>query len=256
MSHTEEWIEKYSKTHQRKYYFNTKTKESRWENPKILVSVSAEKTDSKKEPQTEKVSFKEVKDVIVEEKVTFFDFLMECLRNEVNNEYVWDRRFDPNFVPSMFPYKVIMPCEKNKKDFGFYWISKLPYVVREIDIHLGVVSIISLFEKTPSIFETFPKDVLLRSKLGGFKPSYEFNLAAFAAFIGIQTKTCTPWREMIWNSDYKSRFEKNVVWDVTPENWNMISKVRVTLCVSYASKASLCFTREMQAFVQMISQIR
>jgi hypothetical protein len=256
-----EWLEKYSKTHKRTYYYNIRTKESKWEDPRISISVNKEKeSDKEKEnKENDKDKGKDVEKVTinpkkeeVKEKVSFFDFLMECLRNEVNNEFVWDRRYDTTYRPPLFPEMT----KTDKSDFGFYWIAKVPHLIKEIDYDLGVVAIISTFEKNLSLPETLLKDSTLKNALCGFRPSYEFNLAAFATFLGVQTQAHSLWRETVWKTEYKKRFDDNVVWDVTAESWNMISKVRVSLCTSYASKASLCFVREMEAFLQMVAQLK
>ena len=75
MSDDTDWIEKFSKTHERKYFFNRKTKKTSWEDPRAPPAPP---------PKVEEI------------KQTFFEFLMECLRNEVTNESVWDRRYDVN----------------------------------------------------------------------------------------------------------------------------------------------------------------
>jgi hypothetical protein len=230
-----DWVEKYSKTHNRTYYYNTRTRESKWEDPRIV-----------KEKEKDKV----------EVKVSFFDFLMECLRNEVNNEFVWDRRYDPTYRPPLFPE--LTKTDDKKSDFGFYWITKVPYVAKEIDHDLGVVAIISTYEKSQSLVEVLQRESVptLKNAICGFRPFYEFNLAAFASFLGVQTQPHSSWRDAVWKTEYKKRFDESVAWDVTAESWNMISKVRVSLCTSYASKASLCFVREMEAFLQMVAQLR
>lgn len=262
------WVEKYSKTHHKKYYYNSKTKESKWDDPRIATAplasaplpaaplAAAPAPQVVIEPKNEALNVKE------EEKVSFFDFLMECLRNEVNNEYVWDRKYDADFTPTSLLFEKIGLNQKNeqlkvKKDFAFYWISKVPYVVKEVDHELGVVAIISLFDKSPSLFDSNEKTTKeLRNSLCGFNPSYEFNLAAFAAFIGVQTQPHSVWRDTVWRSVYKPFFDSRVAWDATNENWAVISKVRVSLCISYGSKASLCFMKEMEGFLQGVANIR
>jgi hypothetical protein len=251
------WVEKFSKTHQKKYWYNSKTKVSKWEDPHI--AIPSQLLELKEQPK--------------ESKTTLFDFLMECLRNEVNNEYVFDRRYDADYEPpnvsvSKTKTKTTKELEEDdkkeekdkcKKDFAFYWITKVPYVVKEVDHDLGVVAIISLFDKNPNLINslyTDPSLLPLKNSLCGFRPSFEFNLAAFAAFIGIQTPCFSIWRDTIWKTVYKNRYESDVEWNVNAETWNMISKVRVSLCISHGSKASMCFTREIQAFLTMISEIR
>jgi len=225
MSDDTDWIEKFSKTHERKYFFNRKTKKTSWEDPRAPLPPLVA--------------------VVEEIKQTFFEFLMECLRNEVTNELVWDRRYDVNEVSDV----------KDRKDFAFYWISKVPYIVKEVNHELGVAAIISLYEKNQSIL-SHSIDPDLKNKLCGFEPCFEFNLAAFAAFVGVQTPPLSAWRDAIWKSVYRDRYNTQVSSNVSPETWNMISKVRVTLCVSYKSRAGSCFIKEMQAFMNMISQIK
>ena len=274
-----DWVEKFSKTHQKKYWYNSKTKVSKWEDPRIPVTVLSPPPPPpplKEEPQKNEKT-----------RTTLFDFLMECLRNEVNNEYVWDSRYDADYQP---PNVMVSKAaegekekkekevkeenddrgqggdgeegkkiEKRKKDFAFYWITKVPYVVKEVDHDLGVVAIISLFDKNPNLIisiDTDPSLLSLKNSLCGFRPSFEFNLAAFAAFIGIQTPCFSIWRDTIWKTVYKDRYESDVEWNVNAETWNMISKVRVSLCISHGSNASKCFTRELQAFLTMVSEIR
>jgi len=252
------WVEKFSKTHQKKYWYNSKTKVSKWEDPRIPIITPSPQLNE--EPKRE---------LDIKSKTTLFDFLMECLRNEVNNEYVWDRRYDADYEP---PNVSILKTktddkekeeekekDKCKKDFAFYWITKVPYVVKEVDHDLGVVAIISLLDKNPNLIisiDTDPSLLSLKNFLCGFRPSFEFNLAAFAAFIGIQTPCFSIWRDTIWKTVYKNRYESEVEWNVNAETWNIISKVRVSLCISHGSKASTCFTREIQAFLTMISEIR
>jgi len=231
MSEDTDWIEKFSKTHERKYFYNRKTKKTSWDDPRAPPPALNEKE----------------KDINEEIKIkqTFFDFLMECLRNEVTNEFVWDRRYDDDLERNA----------SERKDFAFYWISKVPYIVKEVNHDLGVAAIISLYEKNPSIVSNL-SDIELKNKLCGFQPCFEFNLAAFAAFVGVQTPPLSSWRDAIWKSVYRDRYNTQVAWNVSPETWNMISKVRVTLCVSYKSRAGSCFMKEMQAFMNMISQIK
>jgi hypothetical protein len=256
------WVEKFSKTHQKKYWYNSKTKVSKWEDPHIPVITPAPQLNEEPKKESD-----------IKSKTTLFDFLMECLRNEVNNEYVFDRRYDADYEPpnvsvSKTKTKTTKELEEDdkkeekdkcKKDFAFYWITKVPYVVKEVDHDLGVVAIISLFDKNPNLINslyTDPSLLPLKNSLCGFRPSFEFNLAAFAAFIGIQTPCFSIWRDTIWKTVYKNRYESDVEWNVNAETWNMISKVRVSLCISHGSKASMCFTREIQAFLTMISEIR
>jgi hypothetical protein len=248
------WVEKFSKTHKKKYYFNRETKETSWINPietQLGVQLAAEKkVENIKNEKNETVQVSEfVSKVENENKViaqsakkeselSLLEFLMNCLQNEVSMEFDWESRYsDDRSNP------------KNKKIFSYYLVTNVPYLVKEIQYEYGVVALLSITDTHLPISH----DIL--KKLCGFKPFYEFNLASFAAFLGVQTPyAMSQWRETVWRTVYKPIFEQMKL--PSADSWDKLSRVRVTLCTSTENPGGYLFVRELQEFLKYVSNIR
>ena len=227
-----EWVEKFSKTHNRTYFYNKRTKKTSWEDP-LKPSLIIQPVEQK--------------------RVSLFDFLIQCLRHEVTLEYDWERRYDVNFQPELFEFSFASENENIKKpSFSFYWISKVPYVYKETDYESGCVAIISLMDEHTSMFERVQTDKDLCNKLCGFRPFYEFNLSCFAAFLGVLTPPTHPFRAFMWKEVYKPQYEKFTQWDSSAETWESISRVRISLCTPFKSWASTSFVNEITLFLHNV----